>query len=85
MKKILAILTAILMMATFVACGNEDSTKETTEQTTVAETKAAPTEAPTEANVEIVGGDEGEGEKTLDSKLCTVTIPEGYKYEVYLF
>ncbi len=85
MKKFIAILMATLMMASFVGCGgNNGTTEETTAPaTTVAETTDAPTE--TENDGEIVGGQEGEGEKTLESKLCSVTIPEGFKYQVYTY
>ncbi|MDD6848337.1 MAG: hypothetical protein PUD53_06165 [Oscillospiraceae bacterium] len=34
---------------------------------------------------ELQTGDSGEGEKTLDSDFCTVTIPKGLKYNVYSY
>ena len=34
---------------------------------------------------ELQTGDIGEGEKTLDSDFCTVTIPEGLQYNVYSY
>lgn len=56
MKKILAILCAIGMMATLAACGEKDDSSSeaaTTEATTEAVTEEATTEATTEATIEV--------------------------------
>lgn len=94
MKKFTAILLTLILAASITACsgGNSstDSSSETTESTNSSEssettpqaTETQPeTEAPTESK-EIEMGDRGEGEKTLDSAFCTVTIPEGLQYKV---
>lgn len=88
MKKILAILMATLMMASFVGCGN-NNTEETKPQETVTET-AAETSSETETTTaqddgKMNVGDTGEGEKMLESELFSVTIPQGLKYEVYTY
>ncbi len=97
MKKFTAILLTLILAASITACsgGNSstDSSSETTESTNSSEssettpqaTETQPeTEAPTEKK-DIEKGDSGEGEKTLESVFCNVTIPEGLKYKVYFY
>lgn len=92
MKKLAAILLALIMTASLAACGGSGESsdaKETTAQSSAsatAETKAEETTVEeTTASAELQKGDSGEGEKTLDSDFCTVTIPEGFKYKVYSY
>ena len=89
MKKLAAILLALVMTASLAACdgsGESSGTKETSVQSSVSETKAEETTVEeTTASVELQTGDRGEGEKTLDSAFCTVTIPEGLQYEIYTY
>ena len=86
MKKLTAILLALVMTASLVACnGSSESsgTKETSAQSSASETKAEETTVEeTTASAELKEGDSGEGEKTLDSAFCTVTIPEGLQYKI---
>lgn len=77
------------MTASLAACdGSSESsgTKETSAQSSVvatSETQAEETTVEeTTASAELQEGDSGEGEKTLDSDYCTVTIPEGLQYKV---
>lgn len=77
------------MTASLAACdGSSESsgTKETSAQSSVvatSETQAEETTVEeTTASAELQTGDRGEGEKTLDSAFCTVTIPEGLQYKV---
>lgn len=77
------------MTASLAACdGSSESsgTKETSAQSSVvatSETQAEETTVEeTTASAELQEGDSGEGEKTLDSAFCTVTIPEGLQYKV---
>ena len=89
MKKLTAILLALVMTASLAACnGSSESsgTKETSAQSSASETKAEETTVEeTTASAELKEGDSGEGEKTLDSAFCTVTIPEGLQYEIYFY
>ena len=89
MKKLAAILLALVMTASLVACnGSSESsgTKETSAQSSASETKAEETTVEeTTASAELKEGDSGEGEKTLDSAFCTVTIPEGLQYKVNFY
>lgn len=88
MKKLSVILLALIMSASLAACGESGSsdTKETSAQSSVvatSETQAEETTVEeTTASAELQEGDSGEGEKTLDSDYCTVTIPEGLQYKV---
>ena len=86
MKKLTAILLALVMTASLVACnGSSESsgTKETSAQSSASETKAEETTVEeTTASAELREGDSGEGEKILDSDFCTVTIPEGLQYKI---
>lgn len=88
MKKLSVILLALIMSASLAACGESGSsdTKETSAQSSVvatSETQAEETTVEeTTASAELQTGDRGEGEKTLDSAFCTVTIPEGLQYKV---
>ena len=89
MKKLTAILLALVMTASLAACnGSSESsgTKETSVQSSASETKAEETTVEeTTASAELKEGDSGEGEKTLDSAFCTVTIPEGLQYKVNFY
>ena len=77
------------MTASLVACnGSSESsgTKETSAQSSAQETKAEETTVEeTTASAELKEGDSGEGEKTLDSAFCTVTIPEGLQYKINFY
>ena len=89
MKKLTAILLALVMTASLAACnGSSESsgTKETSAQSSASETKAEETTVEeTTASAELKEGDSGEGEKTLDSAFCTVTIPEGLQYKINFY
>ncbi|MDY4710972.1 MAG: hypothetical protein SPC22_03275 [Ruminococcus bromii] len=89
MKKLAAILLALVMTASLAACGGSgesSDTKETSAQSSASATSEAKAEETTveetTASAELQEGDSGEGEKTLDSDFCTVTIPEGLQYKV---
>lgn len=80
------------MTASLAACdGSSESsgTKETSAQSSASATsEAKPEETTVEettASAELKEGDSGEGEKTLDSAFCTVTIPEGLQYEINFY
>ena len=86
MKRLAAILLALVMTASLAACGGSgenSDTKETSAQSSASATsEAKPEETTVEettASAELQEGDSGEGEKTLDSDFCTVTIPEGLR------
>lgn len=84
MKKLAAILLALVMTASLAACGGSgesSDTKETSNQSSASATSEVKPEETT-ASAELQEGDSGEGEKTLDSDYCTVTIPEGLRYKV---
>ncbi len=92
MKKFAAILLALVMTASLAACdGSSESsdTKETTSQSSASETSEVKSEETTveetTESAELQKDDSGEGEKTLDSVFCNVTIPEGLKYNVYFY
>ena len=79
MKRILALLMAIMLVLSLSACG--DNTEETTapaDDTTVAEetTEAAAAEK------EIVEGDEGVGPVKLSNSYLSFEIPEGFGYYI---
>ena len=89
MKKLAAILLALVMTASLAACGGSgenSDTKETSAQSSASATSEAKAEETTveetTASAELQEGDSGEGEKTLDSDFCTVTIPEGLQYKI---
>lgn len=89
MKKLSVILLALIMSASLAACdGSSESsgTKETSAQSSASATSEVKAEETTveetTASAELQEGDSGEGEKTLDSDYCTVTIPEGLQYKV---
>lgn len=92
MKRLAAILLALVMTASLAACGGSgesSDTKETSAQSSASATSEAKAEETTveetTASAELQEGDSGEGEKTLDSDFCTVTIPEGLQYNVYSY
>lgn len=88
MKKLSVILLALIMSASLAACGESGSsgTKETSAQSSASATSEVKAEETTVeetiASAELQEGDSGEGEKTLGSAFCTVTIPEGLQYKV---
>ena len=85
MKKLAAVILALVMTASLAACSNGggSGTKETLTHASAIESTNEQTTAPeTTAAAELQSGDSGEGEKTLDSDFCTVAIPEGFKYKV---
>ncbi|MGN1468253.1 MAG: hypothetical protein ACI4W1_08090 [Ruminococcus sp.] len=85
MKKLAAVILALVMTASLAACSNGggSGTEETLTPASAIESTNEETTAPeTTAAAELQSGDSGEGEKTLDSDFCTVTIPEGFKYKV---
>ena len=89
MKKLAAILLALVMTASLAACGSSEGGSGTSDASSqnsasaTSEVKAEETTVEeTTASAELQSGDEGEGEKTLDSDFCTVTIPEGLQYKV---
>ncbi|HCI60237.1 MAG TPA: hypothetical protein DE313_05435 [Ruminococcus sp.] len=92
MKKLAAILLALVMTASLAACnGSSESsgTKETSAQSSASATSEVKVEETTveetTALAELKEGDSGEGEKTLDSAFCTVTIPEGLQYKINFY
>lgn len=89
MEKLAAILLAFVMTVSLAACGGSgesSDTKEISAQSSASATSEAKAEETTveetTASAELQEGDSGEGEKTLDSDFCTVTIPEGFKYKI---
>lgn len=85
MKKLAAVILALVMTASLAACSNGggSGTEETLTPASAIESTNEETTAPeSTAAAELQSGDSGEGEKTLDSDFCTVTIPEGFKYKV---
>ena len=97
MKKFTAVLLTLLLAASITACtdGNSsaDASSETTKTTSSSESsettpQATETQPETESQTEskeLEAGDSGEGEKTLDSAFCTVTIPEGLQYKINFY
>lgn len=92
MKKLAVILLALVMTASLAACdGSSESsgTKETSAQSSASATSEVKVEETTveetTASAELKKGDSGEGEKTLDSTFCTVTIPEGLQYKINFY
>lgn len=85
MKKLAAVILALVMTASLAACSNGggSGTEETLTPASAIESTNEETTAPeSTAAAELQSGDSGEGEKTLDSDFCTVTIPEGLQYKV---
>ena len=79
MKKILALLMAIMLVLSLSACGgNTEETTAPADDTTVAEetTEAAAAEK------EIVEGDEGVGPVKLSNSYLSFEIPEGFGYYI---
>lgn len=83
MKKILALMMALMMVFALAACGDGDQ-KETQDANT--ETSAVEETTPADSVVTITeAGQEGEGEVQIDTPLYTATVPAGLKYEVYTY
>ena len=79
MKKIIALLMAIMLVLSLSACGgNTEETTAPADDTTVAEetTEAAAAEK------EIVEGDEGVGPVKLSNSYLSFEIPEGFGYYI---
>ncbi len=91
MKKLAAILLALILMASLAACGEGEisNPKETSSQSSASTISAvnfeSTTAEETTVSAELQKGDSGEGKKTLESVFCNVTIPQGLKYEVYFY
>ena len=95
MKRFTAILLTLILAASITACSGGSSSIGSSSETTPSSTESSETtpqatetqpetETPTESK-ELEAGDSGEGEKTLDSTFCTVTIPEGLQYKVNFY
>ena len=80
MKKILALLMAIMLVLSLAACGGntEETTAPAGEETTAAEET---TEA-LSAEKEIVEGEEGVGPAKLSNSYLSFEIPEGFGYYI---
>ena len=85
MKKILALLMAIMLVLSLAACGgNTEETTASADDTTVAEETTAAEET-TEASAlekEIAEGDEGVGPVKLSNSYLSFEIPEGFGYYI---
>ena len=85
MKKILALLMAIMLVLSLAACGgNTEETTAPADDTTVAEETTAAEET-TEASAiekEIAEGDEGVGPVKLSNSYLSFEIPEGFGYYI---
>lgn len=101
MKKLAVIIMALIMTASLASCGGSgegSNTSETSVQNSSSvtsetkaeeaepeETKAEETTPEETESSELKTADSGEGEKKLESVFCDVIIPEGLKYDVYLY
>ena len=86
MKKLVAFIMAAMLCVSLASCGGSTDTETTAPQSS-AESSEVNSEETTAASssaesAELKEGDSGEGEKTLDSDFCTVTIPEGLQYKI---
>ena len=80
MKKILALLMAIMLVLSLAACGgNEEETTSSVDETTAA---AEETTEAALSEVEIVEKAEGVGPVKLSNSYLEVSIPEGYGYYI---
>ena len=86
MKKLVAFIMAAMLCVSLASCGGSTNTETTAPQSSAesSEVKSEETTAASSSaeSAELKEGDSGEGEKTLDSDFCTVTIPEGLQYKV---
>ncbi len=78
MKKFLAIMFAVLMVVSLVACGDDTGNTGTTEGSNIGETVAT-----TEAAKTFAVGDTGNGAETISNEVFKVTVPEGLQYSIY--
>lgn len=86
MQKLVAFIMAAMLCVSLASCGGSTDTETTAPQSS-AESSEVNSEETTAASssaesAELKEGDSGEGEKTLDSDFCTVTIPEGLQYKI---
>lgn len=70
------------MTASLAACDGSSESSDTKEISAQSSATSEVKAEETTASAELKAGDSGEGEKTLDSDFCTVTIPEGLQYKV---
>ncbi|MGN0454704.1 MAG: hypothetical protein ACI4G1_05965 [Ruminococcus sp.] len=86
MKKLVAFIMAAMLCVSLASCGGSTNTETTAPQSSAesSEVKSEETTAASSSaeSAELKEGDSGEGEKTLDSDFCTVTIPEGLQYKI---
>lgn len=86
MKKLVAFIMAAMLCVSLASCGGSTNTETTAPQSSAESSKVKPEETTAASSsaesAELKEGDSGEGEKTLDSDFCTVTIPEGLQYKV---
>lgn len=83
MKKILAIMLALVMLLTLAACGgNKDNNGDETPSGNDVEQTTEPTTDAKPAEKEIVEKDEGKGQIKLYNSYLEFSIPEGYGYKI---
>ena len=83
MKKILAIMLALVMLLTLAACGgNKDNNGDETPSGNDVEQTTEPTTEAKTAEKEIVEKDEGKGQIKLYNSYLEFSIPEGYGYKI---
>lgn len=86
MKKLVAFIMAAMLCVSLASCGGSTNTETTAPQSSAESSEVKPEETTAASSsaesAELKEGDSGEGEKTLDSDFCTVTIPEGLQYKV---
>lgn len=94
MKKIIAILLALILSLSLIACNKDagdttvsseadSSSAQTSESTTESTTKNESTEPETSAaDGKVKKDDEGNGPATLESNLINVDVPKGLNYKV---
>ncbi len=78
MKKLLALMLALVMVMALAACGKDggETPDNNQPETTSSTTEAKPAEK------EIVEGAEGEGGVKLSNSYMELSIPEGYSYKI---
>ncbi len=83
MKKILAIMLALVMLLTLAACGgNKDNNGDETPSGNDVEQTTEPTTEAKTVEKEIVEKDEGKGQIKLYNSYLEFSIPEGYGYKI---
>ena len=81
MKKLLVLLMALMLSLSFCACGGSSDDTATTDDSAATTTDDTATEEPTSDVVEY--GATGSGPADLNAGIITLSVPEGYDYEVY--